>query len=81
MIPSSCERERVRVISKTFSATLEADPFCSTMKLLTSIRSFLQLYPLVRKDYPDRLYYASSLLQRYIPSTLVSLSAARTCEA
>jgi hypothetical protein len=47
-------------ISKTFSATLEADPFCSTMKLLTSIRSFLQLYPLVCKDYPDRLYYAAS---------------------
>lgn len=48
-------------ISKTFSATLEAGPFCSTMKSLTSIRSFLQLYLLVRKDYPDRLYYAASL--------------------
>jgi hypothetical protein len=68
-------------ISKTFSATLEADPSCSIMKLLTSIHSFIQLYPLVRKDYPDRLYYASSPLQRYIPSTLVLLSADRTCEA
>jgi hypothetical protein len=60
-------------ISKTFSATLEADPSCSIIKLLTSINSFLQLYLLVRKDYTYRLYYAASPLQRYIPSTLVSL--------
>jgi hypothetical protein len=47
-------------ISKTFSATLEADPSCSIMKLLTSIHSFLQLYLLVRKECPYRLYYAAS---------------------
>ena len=60
MVPMSSDAVPQR-ISKTFSATLGADPSYSIMKVLTSIHSFLQLYLFVQKDCPYRLYYVAAL--------------------